>query len=647
MIEPSALRSPDADPDDGEPKGFAEFKPELLEGFHTGGFETPEVNRLLAARHVLQKGGAGMSLQPLLPLLLNLKGEPFTIQRMPGKRAKASPGYFPFEPFYRTRLPRKELIKSGRQVAKSTGLAARGIVRANCIPYFNILYITPLFEQVRRLSQNYVRPFIETSPVRGLFVGTSTTNSVLQRSFLNHSQLHFSYAFTDAERTRGLPADEIDIDEVQNLDKLLLPIIRETLSGSRWKGIETYAGTPKALENTIEQLWLDSSQAEWCIKCHHCGYWNVPALSHDLDKMIGPMRDDISYEKPALVCAKCGKFVLPQLGRWVHAHPNRRWSFIGRHIPQLIMPMHFADPEKWAELLAKRDGAGNTPLNVFYNEVCGESYDTGSRIVTLTDLKRACLLPWPRELSRARDESDLDYYTARVLSIDWGGGGEQETSFTVYAVLGMCPDGKIDVIFGYRSLTPHDHIREAKLAIGLASQFKCHAIAHDYNGSGATRETIIVQAGYPVDRVLPVSYVRVGATSRVMSFKPGTKARPRSYYQIDKTRSLLLVCNQIKTQWIRFFQYDHASADELGLIDDFLGLVDEKVDSKLGSDVYTITRDPARSDDFAHAVNMGCCALWNMSDKWPNLATVAHAKVPKALLDAMHPQDKDVIRDLI
>jgi len=626
----------------------AQFDKSLLEGVRLSGFEDNDTKRLLEAQHILAKG-KGASFKALLPLLLSLNGEPYTLDRRPGKHAKRSPGYFPFETFYRMRMPRKVMYKTGRQVAKSTNLAARGIVHSNAIPYFSTLYVTPLYEMIRRFSQNYVRPFIETSPVKALFIGSDTVNSVLQRTFNNRSKMIFSFAFTDCDRTRGISANKVSYDEVQDLDKDHIPIIRETMSGSPYGVIEEYAGTPKSLENTIQKLWKDSSQAEWVMKCFKCGHWNVPARTHDLDDMIGPYSEDISYERPGIVCGKCHqpKSVFPQFGRWVHARPEKRWDFAGYHVPQILMPMHYASREKWSMLLGKREGQGNTPEHVYYNEVLGESSDTGSRIITLSDLERACVLPWPRDLTRAVEAFDPSAYVARVLACDWGGGGQDGMSYTVYSVMGMRVDGKIDVIFAYRSLTPHEHEREAKLAVGLAYKFKCHAIAHDYTGAGSLRETFIIQAGYPLERVLPVAYVRVGATSRIMQFKPGSKNSPRSHYQVDKTRSLLLTCNQIKNGWIRFFQDDYHHADDEGLIRDFLALVDEKVDSRLGKDVYTIIRDPNLRDDFAQATNVGACALWNMTDKWPNVAAIAKMAVPYDLLNAMHPEDKDVMRELL
>lgn len=512
----------------------------------------------------------------------------------------------------------------------TTSLAAQGILFSNCVSHYTTLYITPLYETIRRFSQSYVRPFIETSPVKHLFSGSKTINSVLQRTFKNRSQMFFSFAFLNAERTRGIPSDAVSYDEIQDLNYEFVPIIRETMSGSKW-GLERFTGTPKSLDNTIHQLWSDSSQAEWVIKCHRggCGHWNIPAIEWDLIEMIGQDPTGVSEKSPGLICAKCAKPLRPRMGRWIHAYPKKRWEFAGYHVPQVIMPMHYASEEKWAILVGKQQGRGNTRTNVFFNEVCGESYDTGSKVCTETDLKEAAILPWHNKVDEA--EKEINRYERRVLAVDWGGGGKKGVSFTALAVLGMQSDGKIDCIWGMRSLTPHDHVREARLCIGAMNRFKCGIMAHDYTGAGARQETIVHQCGLPMHRIMPIWYTGTAQKS-IMLYRERTEDHPRDVYYVDKSRSLLLTCNQIKYGWLRFFKYDYNGPDDRGLLRDFLALMDEKVDSRIGRDLYTIVRDPAQSDDFAQAVNMGCCALWYMSKKWPNLAVAAKMQMDPDLI---------------
>lgn len=581
-------------------------------------------DRLVAFRKLVEEGKL-YTLAPVLPLLFNLRGKPYTLRN-----------HFAFESFFRIRMPLELVIKAARQTSKSTSLAAKQIATANSIKYFNILTVTPLFEQVRRFSGNYVGPFINQSPVKSLWINTQTINSVLQRSFRNLSQLFFSFALLDADRIRGINADMVNIDEVQDMAHEHIPIIKETMSGSPDWGITQYTGTPKTLDNSIQKLWSDSSQAEWIVKCEACNYYNVPSIDYDIDKMIGPWHKNISEDIPATVCAKCSRPVSPRrLGRWVHRYPERRWKFAGYHIPQIIMPMHYAKPDKWSILLGKRQGAGNTTTAMFYNEVLGESYDIGMKLVTETELKAAAVLHKNTEEEALKH---LDGFEHRILAVDWGGGGEKEVSFTTMAVMGIKADGRIQVIFGKRSLVPHDHIAEANECLRLMQVFRCSMIAHDYTGAGAIRETILVHRGLPVDRILPIAYVRT-AHFNIMNHVPPTEQHSRDYWRVDKARSLQLTCHAIKLKLITFFAYDYVGKDDAGLLHDFLALIENKVPTHAAGDIYTIQRNPSFPDDFAQAVNIGACCLWHLTGAWPKMAEMAALQLSADQAEALGDYD--------
>ena len=165
------------------------------------GRKQSNVDRIVQIRKLAQQGGMH-TLEPLLPLCLTLQGEPYELS-----------DHFPFSPVFHTTMPASLVLKTGRQVSKSTSLASHGVMLANCIPFFRTLYVTPLYEQIRRFSNNYVRPFIDRSPIKPLWSGTSTENSVLQRSFKNLSMMIFSFALMDADRVRGISADKVAIDD--------------------------------------------------------------------------------------------------------------------------------------------------------------------------------------------------------------------------------------------------------------------------------------------------------------------------------------------------------------------------------------------------------------------------------------------------
>lgn len=602
------------------PKGVQDLIGELL-SINTG--DQDSVRTRTALLKELAAQCAFPSLEPLLPLVLNLNGKPYSLNN-----------HYPFAPLFRVLTPKNQVWKTGRQLSKSTSLAAHGIVVANSIPFFKTLYVTPLYEQIRRFSNNYVRPFIDQSPIKGQWIGTDTENSVLQRSFKNKSLMLFSFALLDADRVRGVSADRIALDEIQDMDPDHIPIIQETMSYSRY-AISHFTGTPKSVDNPLEGLYKRSSQGEWFIPCYACGYWNIPSMDHDLDAIIGPFNIHISEKYPGTVCRKCRKPISPRHGRWVHRHPDRRWQFAGYHVPQLLLPLHFSDPEKWNTLLLKREGYGNMTQAQFYNEVLGESIDAGQKLISETELRGACTLGWenkkePDPLCR----QNLNHYKNRILAIDWGGGGEEGISFTVVTVLGFRHDGTIDVLWGKRLLIGGDHLAEAVECMKWSNYFNCDFVAHDYTGAGTVRETVMVQAGFNLDRVLAIRLVR-SATQNLLVYKPPTPINHRAHYSLDKTRSLLYTCQAIKLKQVRFFNYDWASQDSPGLIADFLALVENKAESRMGGDIYTIVRNTLLSDDFAQAVNLGCAAAWHINDAWPNFAQLAGVGVvPTKVVEA-------------
>jgi hypothetical protein len=559
------------------------------------------------------------SLVPVLPLLFQWKGKPYTLT-----------DYFPFEELFKTTLPRRFVLKTGRQVSKSTSLAARSVIQSITIPYFSTLCVTPLFQQIRRFSAMYVQPFIAHSPFKHLWTSTKTENNVFQKSFLNQSQIIFSFCGLSVDRIRGVSANQCCFDEVQDIDYNHIPVVLETMGGQKIR-LEMYAGTSKTLDNTLEGLWERSSQAEWCIPCLNCKHLNVPRMGEDLEKMIGPARPDISEQNPGVICSKCSRPLLPRTGMWVHKFPERKLRFAGYHVPQIIMPVHYASPERWSELLSKQSGTSGYTAAKFYNEVLGEAYDVGTKLVNKTDLQKVAVLPWqatPQELTTIAERTRNDYDLI-VMGVDWGGGGEDEVSYTTCAVAGRRLNGSIDIIYGERLLTPHDQLAEARRIMDIYRAFNCAFFAHDFNSAGAVRETIMIQAGVPEDRVVPIFYVWVRGKN-IMQYKPAHHDQFRGYWLLDKARSLVNLCQSIKLGHIRFFSYDFFE-NTSGLLHDFLALVEHKIPTARGPDLYTIRRNPNLSDDFAHSVNFACCAIWHYTQSWPDLAQLARLS---GLLDA-------------
>ena len=183
--------------------------------------------------------------------------------------------------------------------------------------------------------------------------------------------------------TRGIPADMINIDEIQDIITDNIPVIEQCASHSYWK-IFCYSGTPKSLDNTIEVYWADfSTQNEWAVPCERHGVPRDPSTWHW--NILGSR----NIGKNGLICAKCGNTISA-------GHPNAMWvsmqpvtpnnvnrvTFEGYRIPQIMVP--WVD---WGEILTAKE---RYPTVQFNNEVLGLSYDSGARPLTRAQVKAIC-----------------------------------------------------------------------------------------------------------------------------------------------------------------------------------------------------------------------------------------------------------------
>jgi hypothetical protein len=518
-------------------------------------------------------------------------------------------------------VPRLMLFKTARQVAKSTGVAASQILKAFIQPYYNILTVMPLYEQVRKFSSNYVKPFINSSPIKSRLIGDLYNDSVLQRSLGRESNLFYSYSSGDPNRTRGIAASETNFDEIQDLDIDDIPIIESTMGASQYK-ISRYTGTPKTFDNPIQLYWEDSSQAVWHIECQEtgCKYENRSSIDADLLKMIG---------EETLVCAKCGMPLNSRLGYFVHAFPERRKIFPGYHIPQPILPMHYESPSNWFLL---KNFLREKPTYVSYNEVLGESYDVGSKIITAAELKAACTV---KTLERPADMPS-GQYIMEVLGIDWGGRGKEKTSDTddfisntAMALGGMNADGTVDINWLYKVPYTVDLSEEASLAVKVASDAHAEWISLDYGGQGNVQESQIRANGWSPSRIVPFTYSIMTPAKPIVFYSPPTSRGVRSSYTLDKARSILLLCELLKRGIVRLPDKEQLFNDHLR---DFLNIYEESIENPGGSPRKLVKRMSRRTDDIVHAINFVVMTLFHSTKRWPQVAE-AFVNHPRILVE--------------
>lgn len=524
----------------------------------------------------------------LLPHLFRVRGRPYSLDDYPQ-----------FRTFYPEGYPPRMLWMCGRQLGKTINLSRSEVLDCAQIDNFQILYVAPLQSQTHRYSRVYLKDAIAGSLVASQLQerdealgasGKQVVRTVGYQSFVNGSCIQLTYAKTSSDRARGITADRIDFDEIQ--DQLLehLPIIEESLTQSEWQH-RRYTGTAKTTDNIIEQLWRDSSQAEWGMKCEHCGNWNIPNLDGNILGMIQAVG-------PCCVRPGCGRPLAVRNGVWIHAHPDRQSEFVGYHIPQIVVPSIVYNPKKWGALLNK---VLRLPPATIFTEVLGISNDEGLKPITQADIDKASDLPGHAELRKT-----IQNYSNIVVGVDWGVA--EVKSFTVATVVAMTYSGRIQVLFAKR-YHGMDYDQVTNDISAMAIEYGTNFIAGDY-GVGFVHNQRLNRLGRDV---VQFQYVQ---QNKFMSYQ-GRRDQVE-HWTVDRNTALTIVFWLIKAGHVKF----PCKEDSAGYTRDLLSPYEQVVESSSGIARKRFVRNPNLPDDFAHALTFATIALFKSSDLGQDLLDV-------------------------
>lgn len=468
---------------------------------------------------------------------LQLDGEDFSLKDYPFYNA-----------LYEGEWP-STLLMCGRQVGKSVSAAAFSVCESVAVPHFKTLYIAPTLKQTSTFSNTRVSKLVRHSPAIKELMGTVTSDNVFLKVLGNGSELLFNYASDDPDRVRGVSADRVIYDEVQDIDyEAVVPVVNECLANSKY-GFISYMGTPKTQENTIQYIWDNSSQSEWCIKCDSCGKYSF-------------YREVKGVGKKGILCLHCSSYVNPVNGIWVDM--KETYYTKAFHVPQVILPAN-QEEARWKRILNKLDTYSESK---FKNEVLGVSDSVGSRLISQDELLRACK-PW---------QSPTGFVCGGV---DWSGGGSKGVSRTVSWIFSRNPGGKFICHHYqiYKDMNPVDAVetiartfieKNVTLVIGDA-------------GEGALANSLLTK--------------RLGGKP-VYQLQYGSNSKPLTWNGVDRylaDRTTLIDCFflDIKQGKIQFLP----TAEMREAFDDFLSLYEETMPS--GKKVWR--HSPNAPDDSLHA----------------------------------------------
>ena len=274
----------------------------------------------------------------------------------------------------------------------------------------------------------------------------------------------------------------------------------------------------------------------------------------------------------------------------------------------------------------------------FMNEVLGLECDSSEKVISQTQLMGACQSHTNLESDLAQTKSK---YALRSIGIDWGGGGDESFSYTALAFAGVRHGREeIEIVHLHKFPNSMDPMEEFQRLKRLIIMWAPNFIAHDYGGAGALRETLLLQAGLPLNKLTPFTYV-CSPKKQIITYNP-PESGYRHSYSLDKTRSIVVLCNMIKAHKVTFPEWE--SCKEINgvgikssLLLDFMNISLERSENPRRSDTLLVRPIPKKSEDIVHAVNYACSSIWHSVRKYPNLADSAKYCVDADLARQMDP----------
>lgn len=428
---------------------------------------------------------------------------------------------------------KRMLLVCARQVEKSTMLGNRAITYSCLLSGFRTLYVSPSATQTKTFSGDRIKDPLETSEVLRSFTMSSLQQNIFEKQFINRSKITLRYAFLNADRTRGIPATALLLDELQDILADNIPIIEQCTSHAPEKLKRfVYAGTPKSLDNVIEYYRANkSTQGEWVVPCDAHGgeggrYWNILG-----EKNIG---------KKGLICEKCGNAINA-------AHPDAQWAnmveyderrapFESYRIPQLMVPW-----KAWSEVLLDYDRYSR---DKFYNEVLGISFDSGLRPLSTLQVKDCCnddVRMSPEELQRYHN---LSFAQPVFAGLDWGTGEHTYTLLT----LGTYVTNKFRIFYAHRFAGEEtDPEVQNKKIIDMLRYFNVKVIGADYGGGHYPNDKLTRTFGH--ERVQKYQYV--ARSKKKVLWNPNYRR-----WMVNRTDAMSDIFNAIKRKQFEFPRWE-------------------------------------------------------------------------------------------
>jgi len=467
---------------------------------------------------------------------------------------------------------RRIVLRCSRQMEKTTFICNVVVHAAVTIPGIRIVIVFPRQEQAGVFANSRLVPAIMESPfIRRVLLGNkSRSPQITHMRFANGSEVYIRAAYHSADAVRGIDGDYLLIDEYQDIAGGDLPVLEETLSHSPHRRV-FLTGTPKTVDNHLEDAFNRSTANEWRVHCE-CG--EMVFLD---EKCLGPAGP---------ICPECQASIDPSFGLWVPRNPDSAWGD-GFTLNHLATPWL-----SYAELLERQQSYHPA---MFRNECLGLPTVLGDHIVTRDEVEQCCT---ERPMAKSLQDLSRTLSGQLIAGVDWGGGG---VSRTVLVIGYMSDSDHFNVVFmeRYRAQENPDEILEA--IAQRCEQFNVRLIAADGAGNGSVYNNLLLNMMPNV----------VGLYAMIYSV---ADHEPRQYkgrlwnWTIGRTPSLGMVFTRVKKQRICFPRLEDCSS----FLDEIWCEVAEYDDHKR---TIKYTHPETQPDDTLHALNYAVVLARALLDK--------------------------------
>lgn len=387
---------------------------------------------------------------------------------------------------------------------------------------------------IRNSTDNYISNKSMKSDDYARSQGAVPDDTLTYKLFKGGSTIRIDAIGKDADRIRGLTQDVMLFDEVQDMNKgaieNALRILTAAQYGKPTHGVQLFFGTPKDTGSYFWQLWNDSDQKYYQLRCLGCDeYFFLYRYGTDEWK-------DVWVREHIVQCPHCkmeqDKRAAVDRGRWQATKDSSTARYTGYHMNLMLSPLF----TKEMVMDYSPEFNPNRSERAWKNETIGEFYSSGGLPLTMDDLVQNAVEE-KRGISLGVKEKNNKIYT---LGIDWGdkeldSDDNRGQSYTAMVVVSV-ENGQFMIENAFR-LRNNSFTHRVRVVEEIFKRYHISNAAADYMFGNDVVNFLQTEKGY---RSRMLGCINSGTLGKTLSFDPKlTRVIINHHLMIDEIFSMV------------------------------------------------------------------------------------------------------------